>query len=205
VVPRAQISRNITNINCLYKLNFFVISTIVLLVLVALVGCASDSTSDTGNEENVSSNSPPLETPTPASLSNEQQISASSTTQTEEANWCEQARQPKRIKLCGYVASGGYSVVAQDGEYLGQLVGTGVRSSYTSVCDMPRKQSMKPNSPPYGKTVGDYSAYSRYAEYPPLIVNSSGGKVGYITKRSSRVEIGFNNYHPDDVLDAAGC
>jgi hypothetical protein len=72
----------------------------------------------------------------------------------------------------------GYGVVGQDGKYLGEIARPGAEIKYTSICLNPRVFELPSK---YGELIGDFSAVSLLASDPPIIVDTRGNFVMYVT------------------------
>lgn len=72
----------------------------------------------------------------------------------------------------------GYGVVGQDGKYLGEIARPGAEIEYTSICLNPRVFEFPSK---YGELIGDFSAVSLLASDPPIIVDTRGNFVMYVT------------------------
>jgi hypothetical protein len=180
-----------------------VIGLLSPLVVVLLLACSSESPPPTRLPVGASFTTSPANTPTPTPSTDTARISEVGPTVTPDtrSRFCQERRRRPDVEVCGYIAAGNYSLVGQDGMYLGQLVQPDTKSRYDSVCDMGIRISIESPLSPYGPLGDDFSAYKISAKSPPKIVDSSGNHVLYLSKKP----MPRAKYDPDDLLDALGC
>lgn len=177
-----------------------------ILTAIASVGCDSTSTSTGSHLDHVPTRSPTQTRPTTVKPTSTPvaEISAAKTANTASDSYCTS----RSSQVCGYIRAGNYSVVGQDGVYLGQLVPSRTSNSrYASICDASRRKTIsRGTGSPYGSLIGDLSAQALLADKPPLIVDGRGNAVMYVTKRALTPEgKRLPKIKPDDLLRALDC
>jgi hypothetical protein len=107
------------------------------------------------------------------------------------------------ITLECLILDGTHSLIAQDGQALGLIATFGVQS----VCGVTKYEfdSIRNRYGLYGGDYGLYSPYNSYSLEPPIIVDSSGVKVAYVTNNRYFYSGLLPTFDPDDLLEALGC
>lgn len=107
------------------------------------------------------------------------------------------------ITLECLILDGTYSLIAQDGQALGLIAIYGVQTP----CGLTKYDinSIRNKYGLYGSDYGVYSPYNSYSVNPPIIVDSSGVTVAYVTSNRYFSPGLLPVYDPDDLLEALGC
>jgi len=125
---------------------------------------------------------------------------------TNPASYCTIIYNQPSTTVNSWSAIEGYYIVAQDGQYLGEISSNKYDSD--SICDQygtyGSKYSYKSifnNYSKYGNNYSSYSAYNSFAYSPPIIYDTGNNPVYYLTKNDIKIPA----IDPDELVNSLGC
>lgn len=121
-------------------------------------------------------------------------------------NYCSIFYEQPNANVSAWDTATGYYIVAQDGQYLGEISSNqydsdSICNEYGTYGSEYSYKSIFNDYSKYGSNYSSYSAYNSYAYNPPIIYDLSDNPVYYLTKNTWKTP----HIDPDDLVTSLGC